>query len=202
MTTTKDTMTTKSLDEILRKKADVTMKTAVARILRYWDRATPVNLTEGAIWYERAREVAIDVAHQGEWDIETAAAVISHLSPRTRWDRNVMGAYALALNGDVSMCLSRNVAGARRAIEAEDPISTINGPKTRRFAANILGDYSVCTIDVWAARAAGVSEQQLARKGVYDAVERAYQTAALKRGVDPAVLQAQVWVVMRNGRAG
>jgi hypothetical protein len=61
------------------------------------------------------------------------------------------------------------------------------------------------TVDVWAARVAfgprDDAEQVLSRVGVYDAVERAYQIAAQRLGVDPVTVQATTWIVARGGRA-
>ena len=204
MTKDTKTMTNKSHDDILRQKAGCTMKTMVARILRYWDRASQTNVAEGTAWYPEARIIAGDLAIAAGIDIETAAAVISHLSPQTRWAQNVAGAYALVLKGDTRGLLGRNVAGARRALEAPDgpsAIATLSGQKTTRFAANILGDFEQVTVDVWACKVAGIDDRVLQRKGVYDAVERAFQIAARKAGVDPAILQAVTWVVARTGRA-
>lgn len=191
----------KDHDLTLRTKADVTFKTVVRRILKQWDQATPIIVGQGHDWYSTAHEIAVDLAHQAGITIECSAAVLAHLSPRTTWQRNVMGAYAVVLKGDARTLMPANVERARLAMAAEHPLTTLNGPKTSRFARNIMGDYFPVTVDVWAAKIAGVSEKQLGRKGVYEAVEAAYQVAALKRGVDPAIMQAVTWIVARNGRA-
>ena len=99
-----------------------------------------------------------------------------------------------------------NCDRAAAALVSDAPLSTINGPKTQRFAWNLLGIRTCATIDVWAARVAfGESvvdpEKVLARTGVYETVEHAYKIAALRRGVDVATMQATTWIVARNGRA-
>lgn len=184
-------------------RAGVTLETVVRRIVKTFDRATASDLEAGARWYDEAGEHAAELA--GAFGSrEHAATVIAHLSPRTSWARNVAGAYAIAA-GDGSDnpagCIGANVKRARQAILSDDPVSTLNGPKTRRFALNIIGDREAVTVDVWAARVAGVDEAALGRKGVYDAVEHAYRLAARRRGVDPATMQATTWIVARNGRA-
>lgn len=191
-------------DKIMRAKTSRTLRSAVDRILRTWDRATPTIVGQGHDWYSDAHAVAVDLAHQGNITLEHAAAVIAHLSPRTRWATNIAGAYAVVLKGNGTGLLQRNVNGALRALAALDgeaALATLNGPKTKRFAANILGDVEAVTVDVWAAKVAGVSEKELGRAGVYDAVEHAYRVAARRRGVDPAIMQACTWIVARNGRA-
>lgn len=180
-----------------------TFNTAVARILRTFDRATPSDIEAGATWYDAAGDLATDLGPRFGGR-EYAAAVLAHLSPRTSWARNIAGAVAMA-HGDTSDtvegCMSANVKRARQALAAEDPETTFGGPKTLRFFRNIVGDHEAVTVDVWAARVVGVSEQDLGKVGVYDALEVAYQTAARRRGVSPATMQATTWVVARNGRA-
>lgn len=193
-----------SHDENLRQRADVTLETVVRRILRTFDRATASDVESGARWYADAGDLATSLAVYVDGDRDKAAAVISALSPRTSWARNVATATAMLQSGPSAArklgAMRGNVDVAIRA--KRNGTSALNGPKTRRFAANILGDREAVTIDVWAARVAGVTELQLGRVGVYDDLEHAYRLAAGRRGVDPATMQAVTWVVARNGRAG
>lgn len=176
----------------------------VENILTTWDRATAAQREAGATWYGEAREAALQLAGQAGSTLDTAAAVIAHMSPRTTWSRNVAGAVALMLTGDAPGCIGANVARAQAAIDSPDPLSTINGPKTRAFAANILGDTDAVTVDVWALRIAcgspTVDEKILSRKGGYATIADAYREAAALVGVSPATMQAATWIVARNGR--
>lgn len=173
-----------------------------ARILAAWGQATPAIREEGAQWYGEARTVAATLAAQAGTTLDTAAAVIAHLSPRTPWARNVAGAASLLLTGEAPGCIRANVVRARRALDAADPVGTIQGPKTRAFAANILGDTDAVTVDVWALRVATGSDDQkiLARKGGYEKIAAAYRSAARVAGVTPATMQATTWIVARHGR--
>lgn len=177
-----------------------TLRTLTRRILRVFDSATASDFEAGARWYDDARELAVSLSAHTGGDVERSAAVIAALSPRTPWARNVAAATALLAAGEVIPgVLGRNLATAQQA--RATGIAALGGPKTRRFAANISGDDHAVTVDVWAARVAGISEKALQRKGVYDAVERAYRKAAYARGVTPATMQATTWVIQRNGRA-
>jgi hypothetical protein len=165
--------------------------------------ATASDLETGARWYGEGEGIVDDLARQGGITREASAAVIAHLSPRTSWGRNVAGAYGLVLNDHAPRCIGSNVKRARRALRWAQPLATLNGPKTRAFASNLLGDRDAVTIDVWAARAAlGPAcedpEKVLARAGVYDALQHAYRLAGLRAGVDPVTMQATVWVVTRR----
>lgn len=196
-----------SHDSILRARAGITLETAVRRILRRFDAATPADLEAGARWYDAAGELATELTTLAPFDAdlsvtrEHAATVIAHLSPRTDWARNVSGAVALVTTGVAPGCIGDNVDRAYGGLVSGDPLGTLNGPKTQRFAANILGDREAVTVDVWALRVVGLDDTHVRRVGVYDAVEHAYRLAARRRGMDPSTMQASTWIVARNGRA-
>lgn len=201
----------RTADEILTANGIGTMADTVARILATWARATDTDHESGARWYgSDATAVLGAMVAAGAPSAEAAAAVVAHLSPRTTWARNVAGAMAMVTGGRAAAsalgCMGANMDRAEKALASDDPINTLNGPKTRRFALNLLGDREAVTVDVWAARVAmgdSVSdpEKVLARVGVYDACEAAYREAAHRVGVDPTTMQATTWIVARNGRA-
>ncbi|MEU8327325.1 hypothetical protein [Micromonospora sp. NPDC048839] len=192
-------------DQRLRLTAGTNIRATADRIVTTWNRATDTNKEAGARWYSEGEQFIDNLAAQTGRSRELVAAVVAHLSPRTTWKRNLFGATMLLTTGEAPTCMSNNVDRARRAMDADRPLDTLNGPKTRRFAANLLGDRESVTVDMWAVRVAlgqrDDSEQLLARVGVYDALEHAYRTAARRIGVDPVTAQATTWIVARNGRA-
>jgi hypothetical protein len=189
-------------DGVLRAVWGVTYKTVVERLVDVFDTATPSDIEAGAQWYPQAHVQALQMADESGYDVERCASVIAHLSVRKRWTENVIVAHAVLVDGKDHMPgqMAREMGKALAVRNGEvDPIGSL-GPKTRRFALNILGDREVVTVDVWALRGAGLDERFVGRKGAYDAVEAAYQAAALRRGVEPPTMQATVWVVTRGGR--
>lgn len=180
-------------------------RATVDRIIATYRRATPTDVEAGASWYGDAGSLALELARAGDTTAEHAATVISHLSPRTPWARNVSGAWQLILTGEAPGCLQANVRRARAALSSSSPLGTLGGPKTQRFARNILGDRDAVTVDVWAARVALGERDDLDRVlravGAYDALEHCYRLAARRLGVDPVTVQATTWIVARNGRA-
>lgn len=192
-------------DERLR-AVGTTVRSTVSRISKTFQRATASDIERGSTWYAEGGEL-IDEIRQGsdrELSREQIAAVIAHLSPRTRWSRNVAGAVMLCAGGEPLHCMPANVSRAFRAMHSENPLGTLKGPKTRRFALNLLGDRDAVTVDMWAAKVAlghDDYETLLSRVGVYDAIEHCYQVAARRHGVDPVTMQATCWIVARNGRA-
>lgn len=175
------------------------------RIYATWERATPSDIERGARWYGSGEALIDELAALHGLSREHVAAVVAHLSPRTTWLRNTTGARSLLATGEAPGCLGANVARAVTALESADPLATLNGPKTARFALNLLGDRTAVTVDVWAVRVAlggrDDAEQILSRVGMYGAIEYAYQLAARRAGVDPTTMQATTWIVARNGRA-
>lgn len=180
-------------------------RTVVDRIARVWGRATASDVESGARWYADGEMFVNDLARQTGHTRETVAAVVAHLSPRTRWSRNLYGATMLLTTDSAPTCLTANVRRARVALASSAPLGTLNGPKTRRFAANLLGDRDAVTVDVWAARVAlgerDDTDNVMSRVGIYDALENSYRLAARRFGVDPTTVQATTWIVARNGRA-
>lgn len=182
----------------------------VRRILAVWGTATDAHMDAGRTWYATARVHAETIAANNGLAIETATAVIAHLSPRTSWQRNLKGAYALCADPTMvkpAGCMRNNVYAAKRALASDRPADTLNGPKVRAFYANIRGDETAVTVDTWAVRIAigngmlqSEIEKRLSRVGSYDAVAHAYRVAAQRAGVSPAVMQAVTWVAAR-GRA-
>jgi len=193
-----------SHDTTCRRVFGLSLETITRRILRTFDAATASDVESGARWYDEAGQLALSLSSHVDGDILRAACVISALSPRTSWSRNVAGAVALLESGpDAARSLGCIGANIDRAVACQnrglDGIG--NGPKTRAFALNIAGDRDAVTVDVWAARVAGLDETLLSRAGAYDAIAHAYRLAARRRGVDPATMQATAWIVARNGRA-
>lgn len=179
-------------------------RACVDRIERTYHRATPTQCEAGARWYDQGEMFVHDLALSTDHSIEHTAAVVAHLSPRTPWSRNMFGATMLLTTGEAPTCLGANVRRARAALEHPKPLDTLKGPKTARFARNLLGDREVVTVDVWAARVAlgaGIDgDLALGRVGVYDALEHAFRLAGRRLGLDPVTVQASTWIVARNGR--
>lgn len=186
-----------------------TLDTLARRVSRVWARARKSDVEAGATWYHEAGELAFHLGRNTGYGKSAAAAVISHLSPRTTWARNRSGAISLMVYGEhYDGIIGANLDRARAALDVAkdreygaDLSDTFGGDKTRAFYRNILGDTEAVTVDVWAARVVGVDESLLKRKGVYDAIAEAYRIAARDAGVEPATMQATTWVVARNGRA-
>lgn len=207
-------------DATLRTKAATSLGACTARIMKTFALASEEQIRAGSAWYASARAEAASMAAAGGITVDRAACVIAHLSPRTAWARNIRAAWDVVTDGDTMINMAANVERAKAALVADDPWTTF-GPdalKTRRFAANIAGDDSVVTVDVWALRVAfgrgwGKAWRQnastdaelirmLGRAGVYAGIERAYLNAATRLNLPATTVQAVTWGIARNGRFG
>lgn len=185
----------------------------VRNILQWWQDASPEQRAAGETWYADAWVFTAELAAETGHAIETVAAVVAALSPRTSWRFNKIDAQdVLRGRRPRTGVLGDNLRRAQRVLLADDPVDELTrgcksgkpgGPKIHAFAWNILGDQDRVTVDTWAARAAiGVDGDTaghiLKWVGAYELVSLAYRKAAAAAGVTPAVMQATVWTVIRG----
>lgn len=186
-------------------KTGLSQEDIEANIQRVFDQATPAMIAQGVEWYREARDLAEEMTNMKYvHSIEHAAWVIAALSPRSFWSRNVKAALHYAATGERLAGVMSRSFNKVLAFEKEYQGNFANlakSGKTPAFAANIAGDETAVTVDVWACRVAGIEERVLNRAGVYDAVAQCYTNVAIANGVTPAQCQAITWIVQRNGRA-
>lgn len=172
------------------------------RLTRLYERTTPSERAAGAAWYWRASDVIADMAAESGLPTDVVADVVAVLSPQCPWTRNIAGArLALTLHGaghpwtdaKSATVYGANVRKAWRILDGDR--SALRGPKVEAFGANLRGDLSYVTVDVWATRAAiGRDLPGRDRR----AIIAGYKLAARRAGVSPAEFQAIVWVAVRG----
>lgn len=191
-------------DALLRKHTGEGQVRVVNRILEVWESASDCQKEDGAQWYPLHRQVIIQLSRDYVITEEHAAAVIAHLSPRVQWAPCLLQSANVLAGRQTSGIMRRSLDNAQRALQSDDPLATLTGPKTSAFAANLLGDLDAVTVDVWAMRVAFGERDDLdvilKKRGVYDAVSHCYRLAARRVGVYPSTMQATTWVAFR-GRA-
>lgn len=182
-------------------KVDLTTEAVVKRILRVFNKATAADMAAGVVWYQSAQELVEYLAACSKYTVPQIAAAMAHLSPRLRWKQNVDSITMLVLTGKLPAYIMAGPGRrARKALESANPEDTFGkrALKTLNFSRNVSGCEQSVTVDVWAAKVAGITEQQLKLVGVYNSVAHAYRLAAKRVGLTPAQLQAVVWVVIRG----
>lgn len=187
----------------------------VRRILTRHDAATPEQVAEGTVWYEQARVFSAELAERYPFTFEQVAHVIAALSPQVPWGKNAastvdaLEAYVNGWDGESKLPdypgYSANGKKAHAILSGD--LSVLRGPKVTAFAAAIMGDLSHVVTDVWAVRAArsragnllvAYTDGELPGAPEQRAIAEAYRRAAGRRGIEPAVMQARVWVQVRE----
>lgn len=170
-------------------------------ILDTYRRATAAELESGVEWYGLAHSIARDIAPS----IEVGAGVISALSPRVVWDRNVTLAREALAGTLTNGALFKNIAKANAIVAGADPLTVLGGNKTRAFYANIVDPFGDdVTIDrhafdIAVGRVTNDKDRAvLGRKGVYESYADQYREAGAHVGMSGAQLQAVTWVAWRR----
>lgn len=186
---------------------DTTVATMVENILTIHANATETDVYEGTHWYNSAHQFAQYLASTYNVSIDVAACVIAAHSMNASWKANQTRAIN-QLSGNPTGLGAAITMGERatlwRELELTTAFDAIVGPKINPFARNIAGDLFYVATDRWAQRAAfnslddKANNNAINRKGVRTAMINAYQLAAGRVGLEPAVMQAIVWVVVRG----
>lgn len=178
--------------------------TTVDSILAWYDGSEQQN-RDAAEWYGRGRAHVRRLARDYGVTESTAAGVIAALSPRIQWAVNLRAAESVLEHAAIGIRITMPVVGgfganrdkAWRIALGERPLSVLGGLKVRAFYRNLMGQLDHVTVDVWAARAAGIEHVSITA-AEYMMVAEAYTVAAQRRNVRPAEMQAVVWVAIRG----
>jgi len=175
----------------------------VQNILDVYSLAHSNDKKHGKEWYNTAHNICQDIAQLTDRPFEQVAGIMSALSPRCNWGKNVKYTYAAAQNKwqDVKT-LHRNKDAAKTIANGADPDKVLSGPKVRAFYHNICNpqDDTHITVDSWAMRIAMGDQAHSGRikPKEYEQLAKAYQTAAAQTAQTAVELQAIVWIVARN----
>lgn len=181
------------------------MHASVDNILTIYREASASQIARGIAWYADAHTFALSLSK----DILESAGVIAALSPRIRWERNMVLAARLYVEGFASGTLTNNCRKAERIYNGEQCYAVLRGNKVRAFAATIINPSETQhvvidrhALDVAIGRAASKQERaMLTNNGVYESLEALYRRAASIAGIPATQMQAITWLVWREGHA-
>lgn len=180
-----------------------TIRTMTRHIRASFDTATLEEYSAGIEWYSDAHALAEQLATKYGVTVPVAAAVIAAHSANASWAVNRNRAVAHLAGYPTG--LGKAIAMGNRAIaDPDNALDYVVGPKLNPFAHNIAGDLSRVATDRWAQRAGfntaddTLCARLIARKGVRDLLIEAYCKVAADVGLEPAQLQAIVWVQIRG----
>lgn len=186
---------------------------AISNILAVWGQATAEERSAGAEWYPRANAVCQYLALAHERTLAEVCAVVAILSPRNRWERNLVdaslalaadgGAFVAATFGAQRVKAERILSGRNQGPSAVLPVIG-SGLKTRAFFWCLHSPHSDehVVIDGHAHNIALGKRRPLEQSSVtrsqYGHLVTAYREAARRAGVGPVNLQATTWVAWRR----
>lgn len=166
-----------------------------AHVMMVYRRATDADRAHGMGWYAMAHDIAREAR-----TVPMGAGILSALSPRMPWVRNVQLARVAFTTPLTGGGLTRSIENARRILAGEDPMDVLGGMKTRAFFTNILDpddDWTV-TVDTHAIKIAGIPNRDSVGKGLYMAIADGYREAAEYVGILPQQMQAITWTTYRR----
>lgn len=184
-------------------------------IISYWADASDEVRDAGIEWYAgEGRALAERVTAETGLPLELSAAVVSSNSQRTSWARQVKTTSAFVQHildgGDVdencpkASTFWKTLERSAEIIRNGSAASIAKSPKLGAFLRNILGDYEVVTVDVWAMRVVlgrdkGEDELGVWCKGRrHQMLQAAYHLAAERIGRNVAEVQAAVWLEVQK----
>ena len=163
----------------------------------------------GKSWYKTAHEICLKLQQDNKnlFTLEQVAGVLSALSPRNKWERNILDAAnvlrAVRLNkkpNAVKVCtFNTNKEKAFRIAKGEETIKETS-KKTFAFVNNIARlDRNFVTIDLWHLRACfGTTIKTGLTPKNYEILQEITLQEAEKGGLAGYEFQAVIWEALRN----
>ena len=180
------------------------------------DLASVAEQSEGLSWYQRANLAAVRLADQYEISIDTAAGVIAALSPRNKWERNLIDAENLiaafkAAGYDACEEVKVCTFGANKK-KAQDILlysagselvkEILSGPKLIEFFSCIIGEDDVCidghAYSIWFGDRIKLADVPSIGKKLREEIKKDYLAVAKKNNLTGYEVQAITWVAHRR----
>lgn len=187
-------------------------------ILGVYQLATVTERIAGSEWYPRAWQAAESIGTEYNLSPATVAGVIAALSPRNRWERNLIDAENIikAYNyggqsdaANIKVCTFHG--GKHKAIrilikslsDHNSIRETLNGPKLQEFYNCITASLpDVCidghTYSVWAGDRITLDSVPKISAKLRETIKADYIKAADHAGMLPSEMQAITWLTWRR----
>jgi len=185
--------------------------TKISRNLDYYfNKATKQEIKTGLSWYKDANNICKDIATKYDTTTLIAAQVISALSPRNKWDKNIKDSYKVfeaIKNGIPAESIKVSTFHTNKfksyAIINNNVQITDKSLKTYNFVNNIaLLSENHITIDIWHLRACFSRIIKIDKANVgrvaYQQIKELTIKKANKLGIKGYELQAIIWGSIRN----
>jgi hypothetical protein len=177
--------------------------------LEHWfSKASEQDIIQGKKWYKSANKLTTSIANEYSYNNEIVASVISALSPRNKWQRNitdaknVLNAVHNGIHHDhIKVCTFNS--NKLKAFDIAKGIKFIDesSRKTFSFVKNIARlDPDYVTIDVWHLRACSTftNVPNYPNKTQYDQISKLTKSLAKKHNLKGYEYQAIIWCSIRK----
>ena len=181
---------------------------ARTRLRTYFDLATEKHIEDGVLWYSQANKLVDDLSLEFEMCTpEQIAGIISALSPRNKWERNIYDTTQVLRAvekgkgpEDIKVCTFNT--NKHKAFEIARGNLNIDhsSRKTYSFVKNIANlDSDYVTIDVWHLRAMfGKTVESGLTPSRYDELAKITIEEASEVGLLGYQYQAIIWECIRE----
>ena len=176
----------------------------IEQLREHFNNATNEQLHHGMHWYYKAHRICKRIALHTKTPLYKVVGVMSALSPRNKWERNISDTVDLIRRGKRAKVATYNANKYKalailKADYPEEVETLLNGTKIVSFYNNILRPSQTehVTIDVWAMRSVNFTGN-LSSKGAYRGIQEAYIEVANEVGIKPHEMQAIIWGVVRD----
>ena len=152
-----------------------------------------------ADWYQQDREFLRSMYGDG-WQL--MAGLLAATSPQVRletswqWSTAIYRSFKAGNEPDLSMLHRCHILNVQRALAGEP----LQGRKVRAFYAALCGDTDAVVLDMWILRLFKYYPRHThnPQGGRYDRLAAAFRCVARHNGIEPAELQAMLWISYRQ----
>ena len=176
----------------------------------FFNLATDEEIKQGKRWYKEANQFCEEVAKEYNVTPLQVASVVSALSPRNRWEQNLIDAkkvFKAISEGkqaeDIKVCTFHKNKFKAFELAKGNIYITEDSPKTYNFVRNIAHlDPTALTVDIWHIRAClkqfkSISTAQIG-KVAYKQIKGLTIKKAQKLGLKGYEYQAIIWLSVQN----
>jgi hypothetical protein len=173
---------------------------------KYFNLASEDDIKSGLVWYQQANDICKDIAQKYGTSTFVASGVISALSPRNKWAKNIQDAYTVfeAVQNNIEAVDTKvstfhtNKFKAFAIAQAKVTI-TSESNKTFAFCENIAHlNEDFVTVDVWHLRACFDKTMGQIGDLAYKQLQSITLSKAKKLGMKGFEYQAIIWNSVQN----
>jgi hypothetical protein len=178
-------------------------------IEQWLDVLRPDHWEHGKTWYRQAHQLCLNLSNETNLELRSVCGVMAALSPQVSWEVNIASGESVVRAGKIDKGYTGYSSNVEKAYDCllYEPLDILKGFKVVAFYHNILDPFSSIevTVDTHMGRVLfdklTLEEKDqryiFSKKGNHEAQE-AIRAIAKKKQVLPHVLQASLWVCVRE----